>query len=47
LVREAGPLRPRIATLPAVWRWGLYYATAAAVLFLYPQHVQPFVYFRF
>jgi len=47
LVREAGPLRPRIAAMPAVWRWGLYYATAAAVLFLYPQNVQPFVYFRF
>jgi hypothetical protein len=47
VLRSAGPLRPRIAALPFWWRWGLYYAGAAAALLLVPQTVAPFIYFAF
>jgi len=47
LLREAGPLRPRIAALPVWWRWGLYYAGALAALLLVPRAVAPFIYFAF
>jgi alginate O-acetyltransferase complex protein AlgI len=46
-LRSAGPLRPRIATLPFWFRWSLYYAAAAAALLLTPQNVAPFIYFAF
>jgi alginate O-acetyltransferase complex protein AlgI len=46
-LRAAGPLRPRIAALPAWRRWSLYYAAAAAALLLVPQSVAPFIYFAF
>ncbi len=46
-LRSAGPLRPRIAALPARFRWSLYYAAAAVVLLLVPQSGAPFIYFAF
>ncbi len=46
-LRSAGPLRPRIAALPAWCRWSLYYAAAAAALLLVPQSRAPFIYFAF
>jgi alginate O-acetyltransferase complex protein AlgI len=47
VLRASGPLRPRIAALPFWWRWGLYYAGAAAALLMAPQNVAPFIYFAF
>ena len=46
ILRAAGPLRPRIAALPAPYRWGLYYAAATVLLFGAQSRV-PFIYFRF
>jgi alginate O-acetyltransferase complex protein AlgI len=46
-LRSAGPLRPRIAALPAWCRWSLYYAAAAAALLLVPVAASPFIYFAF
>ena len=47
-LRAAGPLRPRIASLPFWFRWGLYYAAAAALLLCVPRHSShSFIYFGF
>jgi D-alanyl-lipoteichoic acid acyltransferase DltB (MBOAT superfamily) len=45
-LRAAGPLRPRIAALPAWYRWALYYAFTVAMLLL-PRTDDGFIYFRF
>jgi D-alanyl-lipoteichoic acid acyltransferase DltB (MBOAT superfamily) len=47
LAREAAPLRPRIAALPAWGRWAFYYAAAVAVLLFYSVEERPFIYFGF
>ncbi len=47
IVRSGGRLRCRIAALSPVYRWGLYYAAAAALLMFGGQIDQPFIYFRF
>jgi D-alanyl-lipoteichoic acid acyltransferase DltB (MBOAT superfamily) len=46
-MRVKHPLRPRIAALPARYRWAVYYAAAAAVLLLGSTNSQPFIYFQF
>jgi len=45
-LRAAGPLRPRIAALPAAYRWTVYYA-AAAILLIAGESSVPFIYFQF
>jgi hypothetical protein len=47
LLRERGPLRPRIAALPFWWRWSIYYAGTAAAVLMVPLNVAPFIYFAF
>ena len=46
-VRSAGPLRPRVAALPAWGRWSLYYASVVAVLLFAQRNSRQFIYFRF
>jgi len=46
-MRAKHPLRPRIAALPAGYRWAVYYAAAVAVLLLGGANSQPFIYFQF
>jgi alginate O-acetyltransferase complex protein AlgI len=45
-LRASGPLRPRVAALPAVYRWSAYYAIAAFLL-LAGKNSVPFIYFQF
>jgi hypothetical protein len=46
-LRLAGPLRPRVAALPAWGRWSLYYASVVAVLQFAQYNSRQFIYFRF
>ena len=46
-LKSAGPLRPRIAAMPAWRRWSFYYATAAVILLFAQQSSRQFFYFRF
>jgi len=46
-IRASQPLRPRIAAMPAAYRWAIYYAATAAVLLFGQTNSQPFIYFQF